>query len=154
MQNWPFNFHIFSFQSSNFQFCQFSSLTFNFCQFKAPLLRLLLLPLNPLNDAVLHVVFFYNLELKEKSEKKKKEKKKKKTLRGSFPFPNSFHNLFESHRQILTKLNFKSLGEREQRRNKNKSSFSLLLIWYLFLSHLPSSITFSFSLPLSVPNSH
>ena len=97
--------------------------------------------------------FFYNSELKEKSGKKK-EKEKKKTLRGSFPFPNSFHNLFESHRQILTKLNFKSLGEREQRRNKNKSSFALLLIWYLFLSHLPSSITFSFSLPLSIPNSH
>ena len=89
------------------------------------------------------VFFFFNSELKGKSGK-------------SFSFPNSFHSLFESHRQILTKLNFKSFGEREQRRNKNKSSFDLLLIWYLFLSHLPSSITFSFSfsLPLSVPNSH
>ena len=105
-------------------------------------MRLLLLPLNPLNNAVLHVFFFFfNLKLEEKSRK-------------PFPFPNSFHNLFQSHRQILTKLNFKSLGEREQRRNKNKSSFALLLIWYLFLSHLLSSITFSFSLPLSVPNSH
>ena len=85
--------------------------------------------------------FFFNSELKEKSGK-------------SFSFPNSFHSLFESHHQILTKLNFKSFGEREQRRNKNKSSFALLLIWYLFLSHLLSSITFSFSLPLSVPNSH
>ena len=37
MQNWPSNFHLFSFQSFNFQFCQFSPLTFNFCQFKTPL---------------------------------------------------------------------------------------------------------------------
>ena len=87
------------------------------------------------------VFFFFNSELKEKSGK-------------SFSFPNSFHSLFESHRQILTKLNFKSFEEREQRRNKNKSSFALFLIWYLFLSHLPSSITFSFSLPLSIPNFH
>ena len=56
MQNWLSNFYIFSFQSSNFQF---SPLTFNFCQFKAPLLLLLLLSLNQLNDIVLHVVFFF-----------------------------------------------------------------------------------------------
>ena len=37
MQNWSFNFNIFSFRSFNFQFCQFSPLTFNFYQFKAPL---------------------------------------------------------------------------------------------------------------------
>ena len=30
MQNWPFNFQYFSFQSSNFQFCYSSPLTFNF----------------------------------------------------------------------------------------------------------------------------
>ena len=67
-----FNFHIFSIQLSNFQFYQFSHLTFNFCQFKAPLLLVLLLLLNPLYDAILHVVFFsFYSELKEKSEKKK-----------------------------------------------------------------------------------
>ena len=59
MQNWLSNFYIFSFQSSNFQF---SPLTFNFCQFKAPLLLLLLLPLNLLNDIILHVVFFFFLK--------------------------------------------------------------------------------------------
>ena len=110
MQNWPSNFHIFSFQSSNFQFCQFSPLTFNFCQFKAPLLLLLLLSLNPLNDVVLHVCFifyFFNSELKEKSGKKRK----KKTLRGmmsSFPFPNSFHSLFEALSSSLVQLFFLS----------------------------------------------
>ena len=37
VQNWPFNFQSFSFQSSNFQFCHFSPLTFNFCQSRTSL---------------------------------------------------------------------------------------------------------------------
>ena len=77
----PFNFHIFSIQLSNFQFYQFSHLTFNFCQFKAPLLLVLLLLLNSLYDAILHVCFifyFFNSELKEKSG----EKKKKENIKG------------------------------------------------------------------------
>ena len=72
IQNWPSNFHLFSFQSSNFQFCQFSPLTFNFCQFKALLQTCYCCQ----NDTVLN--FFFNSELKEKSGKKEKRKEKKK----------------------------------------------------------------------------
>ena len=78
MQNWLSNFYIFSFQSSNFQF---SPLTFNFCQFKAPLLLLLLLSLNPLNDLFYGFFFFFFF----------------KFGIGSFPFPNSFHSNRNRH---------------------------------------------------------
>ena len=59
MQNWPSNFHNFSFQFSNFQFCQFSLLTFNFCQFKTLLQICYCCRYTHQNDAVLHVVFFF-----------------------------------------------------------------------------------------------
>ena len=59
MQNYPSNFHIFSFQSSNFQFCQFNPLTFIFCQFKTPLQIYYCCRYTHQNDAVLHVFFFF-----------------------------------------------------------------------------------------------
>ena len=58
MQNYPSNFHIFSFQSSNFLFCQFNPLTFIFCQFRTPLQICYCCCYTHQNDAVLHVFFF------------------------------------------------------------------------------------------------
>ena len=67
MQNWPSNFHFFSFQSSNFQFCQFSFLTFNFCQCRIllnPSYGLLLMSLK--RHHFPFFIFFIILKLKEK----------------------------------------------------------------------------------------
>ena len=76
MQNWPSNFHSFSFQSSNFQFCQFSPLIFNFCQCR--------ISLNPSYGLSLMSpkprLFFFFLGIKRKKEKSVKKKKK-------VPFP-------------------------------------------------------------------
>ena len=76
IQNWPFNFHSFSFKSSNFQFCQFSLLTFNFCQCKIPLNLNYGLSLMSLKRCRFSFFFFFEI------------KKKKKTLKGNdIPFP-------------------------------------------------------------------
>ena len=75
MQNWPFNFYYFSFQSSNFQFCQFRPLTFNFYQSRISLNPNYGLPLT-----FIIIIFFLILELK-KIYKKEKKKKKERTFK-------------------------------------------------------------------------
>ena len=143
MQNWPSNFHIFSFQSSNFQFCQFSSLTFNFCQFKAPLQICYCCRYCCQNDVVLH--FFFKFRIKRKFWKKEKRKKEKKTLRGTtlwlFPFPESKQKKNDEKNQIPSF--FESSRERVSRFDLASTSLVSLVISTFSLNSIPllSSLT-------------
>ena len=101
MQNWPSNFHSFSFLFSNFQFCQFSHLTFNFYQCRIPLnpsYKLLLMSLKRHHFPFLFPLFFFIFFIFRIKREKEKSVKKKKHLRGTttlFPFPwnqNWLHN--------------------------------------------------------------
>ena len=67
IQNWPSNFHSFSFKSSNFQFCQFSLLTFNFCQCKIPLNLNYGLSLMSLKRCRFSFFFFFEIKKKKKN---------------------------------------------------------------------------------------
>ena len=59
MQNYPSNFHIFLFQSSNFQFCQFNPPNFHFLSIQNSVTNLLLLPLHPPKRCSFACVFFF-----------------------------------------------------------------------------------------------
>ena len=59
MQNYPSNFHIFLFQSSNFQFCQFNPPNFHFLSIQISVTNLLLLPLHPPKRCSFACVFFF-----------------------------------------------------------------------------------------------
>ena len=80
MQNWPSNFQLLSFQSSNFQFCHFSLLSINFYQC-SPLLELsYFFLLSDQNYTILTFILIIIFIVKRKINKKAIKKKKKKNM--------------------------------------------------------------------------
>ena len=77
MQNYPSNFHIFLFQSSNFQFCQFNPPNFHFLSIQNSVTNLLLLPLHPPKRCSFACVFFLkgfqSLTLRERERERERE---------------------------------------------------------------------------------
>ena len=80
MKNWPSNFQLLSFQSSNFQFCHFSLLSINFCQCSPPLELSYLFMLSDQNYTVLTFILIIIFIVKRKINKKAIKKKKKKNM--------------------------------------------------------------------------